>query len=733
MTTPAQHATTLADLAAQFKAGTITQSAYATALTTALEAYDDTGALAEAVRALMASNETILASLQLFTPDGGVELVGDLPSDADPGAFWLVTTGEFASHGFLRVGSGWEDLGPVRGPEGPAGPTGATGATGPQGDTGPTGPQGPQGDPGPTGPTGPQGDTGATGPTGPQGDTGPTGPQGDTGPTGPQGDTGPTGSVGPQGDTGEAGPAAWTEVTTWLTATVYAVGPPANVVTQGGESFVCAIPHTSGSFATDLAAGRWVKVAAKGADGAGAGDVLKPATSGNSGKLALFGNADGSQLEARAIGAAADTDILDRQSGDARYRSEAQVTTAITAAIDALVVGAPGALDTLAELAAALADDDDAIAALTASLAGKAAASHTHAISDVTGLATALDARVQTVNGVGPDGSGNVVVTTGGASSRDLARHALAIAELRGTRLPGSAGWSDSFGDTTGVDAAASSNEVYDAGEGVYSNAFTPGSPTANLVPDMTSSTAPSGVVTASGEVNSAVAAWKAFDRDISTVWSDANPLTAWLRYDFGTAVTVGSYTLTIGNDQPKSWRLRGSNDASSWITLDTVVDNPFDGVQTEPLPFTIDTPGSYRYYEIAIDAVYGDGVFVQIKALELLSVATADVYAVMDLRSVAGALTSVPTSASMAVIAKGASAITPGSHLSGYVSRNAGGGWQDMSLVAAETDSAGWTVFEAYGVSLASQPSGVDLRWRVTTTDDFEVEIAGVFVGVGG
>lgn len=37
----------------------------------------------------------------------------------------------------------------------------------------------------------------------------------------------------------------------WLTATVYEVN---DVVTQGGNTYVCAVGHTSGTFATDLAA-----------------------------------------------------------------------------------------------------------------------------------------------------------------------------------------------------------------------------------------------------------------------------------------------------------------------------------------------------------------------------------------------------------------------------------------------------------------------------------------------
>jgi len=41
----------------------------------------------------------------------------------------------------------------------------------------------------------------------------------------------------------------------WVTGTVYAAG---NFVTQSGIQYYCLLPHMSGTFATDLAAGRWI-------------------------------------------------------------------------------------------------------------------------------------------------------------------------------------------------------------------------------------------------------------------------------------------------------------------------------------------------------------------------------------------------------------------------------------------------------------------------------------------
>jgi len=47
----------------------------------------------------------------------------------------------------------------------------------------------------------------------------------------------------------------------WLTATAYVVN---NMVFQGGASYICLQSHTSGTFATDLAAGKWSLLAQQG-------------------------------------------------------------------------------------------------------------------------------------------------------------------------------------------------------------------------------------------------------------------------------------------------------------------------------------------------------------------------------------------------------------------------------------------------------------------------------------
>jgi len=44
----------------------------------------------------------------------------------------------------------------------------------------------------------------------------------------------------------------------WVTATAYTATPTRHWVTNAGTAYVCLVNHTSGTFATDLAAGKWI-------------------------------------------------------------------------------------------------------------------------------------------------------------------------------------------------------------------------------------------------------------------------------------------------------------------------------------------------------------------------------------------------------------------------------------------------------------------------------------------
>ena len=102
------------------------------------------------------------------------------------------------------------------------------------------------------------------------------------------------------------------------------------------------------------------------------------------------------QAEADAITTAnayTDTEIAAIPAVDLTgYATESYVGTAVAGIVDT----APETLDTLNELAAALGDDPNFATTIATQIGGKADASHTHAISEVTNLQTTLDAKAAT-------------------------------------------------------------------------------------------------------------------------------------------------------------------------------------------------------------------------------------------------------------------------------------------------------------------------------------------------
>lgn len=137
---------------------------------------------------------------------------------------------------------------------------------------------------------------------------------------------------------------------------------------------------------------------------------------------------------------------------DARLSSNIARTSDVSSAVAAVVNAAPATLDTLAELAAALGSDANFATTVTNSLAGKAAASHTH--GDVTN-----DGRIGTTSGqVVVTGAGGALTTVGTLGTSNIADGAITAAKLAssqtvsfgvvsaGTIAVGAGGVSTTFG-----------------------------------------------------------------------------------------------------------------------------------------------------------------------------------------------------------------------------------------------------------------------------------------------
>lgn len=121
------------------------------------------------------------------------------------------------------------------------------------------------------------------------------------------------------------------------------------------------------------------------------------------------------------------------------------------------------------------------------------------------------------------------------------------------------------------------------------------------IVPTMTSNTTPSGVVSASSELNSTYPAWRAFDKNNSTFWaSSTSGPPQWLEYQFPSPTVVDRYILLATNtDAPVTWEFQAWN-GSSWIVLQSIVNAPKVGTATT-YNFTNTTAYTrYRMYMLA-------------------------------------------------------------------------------------------------------------------------------------
>lgn len=125
------------------------------------------------------------------------------------------------------------------------------------------------------------------------------------------------------------------------------------------------------------------------------------------------------------------------------------------------------------------------------------------------------------------------------------------------------------------------------------------------LIPTMTSNTDPSGACTASDDtyyVN--YPRWKAVDKDTGTYYWSYGSGPWWFAYQFAsTPSVVTSYTVTSTTAEgPKDFTLQGSNDGSSWTTLDTQT-----GITSWGTPgtktFTFSNSTTYSYYKLNVTA----------------------------------------------------------------------------------------------------------------------------------
>ena len=123
-----------------------------------------------------------------------------------------------------------------------------------------------------------------------------------------------------------------------------------------------------------------------------------------------------------------------------------------------------------------------------------------------------------------------------------------------------------------------------------------------------------SGTSSSSSDWNGTLASWRAVQAPGgSYYWQPGgSPVGAWWKYAFASAQVIATYTIKINlNYTMSAWTLEGSNDDSSWTTLDTR--SGISWTSGESKDFSIASPASYIYYRVTINTAAGDVVLERI------------------------------------------------------------------------------------------------------------------------
>jgi hypothetical protein len=147
--------------------------------------------------------------------------------------------------------------------------------------------------------------------------------------------------------------------------------------------------------------------------------------------------------------------------------------------------------------------------------------------------------------------------------------------------------------------------------------------------PAMTANNAPSPYVAAASSESVGFEAFRAFNRvyTTSTYWTTiGGATTGWLSMDFGSGIVIDSYTIYGSDSQtfnPRNWTFEGSNNNSTWTTLQTVALAAAIGGNSTYSSGNIGNTTGYRYYRVNV-TLNGGGAGLRITELELYQQYTA-------------------------------------------------------------------------------------------------------------
>lgn len=426
-------------------------------------------------------------------------------------------------------------------------------------------------------------------------------------------------------------------------------------------------------------------------------------------------------------------------------------TAFVKNAIDALLNGAPAALDTLKELADAIADDANYAATITAALATKVAASRVIATSglatgggDLTAdrtisvpVASQSEAQIGTDNtkAMTPLRTAQAIAALGASIASDfevtLGEMAVQMSDSAAIALfLGGSGnrFADSFKALTFVDVAGATNLDSSVAGQLSPSVTIPATSYANSggTGDRTAMITVAQVGTLSsgtwvGAAGALVNGGKANDTTNANYTSTIGGVTGIvIRFDFGagvkkyidefkwyqnTSAALGTFVFEASNDDASYVQLGASftlDGGSTGTTFSTPHANPAPYRYYRLRQTGSSTTSQPWYWEIEFKIASTSGDF------------TVNALAV---RSAALTAATAPATASIVARVKYVSAVTLNTDLLFDVSRDGGTTWTTAVMTALYTVNS-FTVMQSAPIDLSAQPSGTSMKWRVRTAN---------------
>jgi hypothetical protein len=146
-----------------------------------------------------------------------------------------------------------------------------------------------------------------------------------------------------------------------------------------------------------------------------------------------------------------------------------------------------------------------------------------------------------------------------------------------------------------------------------------------NVVPTMTSPTAPEGVVTRTSDLGAGLEGFRAFDKNTNTYWHSGATSIPYLQYQFVLPKKIVRYAITSRSDAadnewyPVAWTFLGSDNGTTYIILDTRTAQTF--TLGERKEYDITVPATCAYYKLAVTSCHPSSSYIAIKELELFEI----------------------------------------------------------------------------------------------------------------